>query len=252
MWKRGFASVTGTAGLLNRTPRELALRACCTQLLLTRWTLESAALSHKNDLRGMEGFKALNETIRKTKINEFMTQRELELMGKDYASWDVVQDIIPTELRWESFGAKPEHIVSSPEFAMAVSQSEAWYWRSRAQIVLDLKKSLSDGSEEAKIQKKKLPSGLNNVMMNIEQAIEMATQRAISDGLIFQDQKSDFIVFKDTKYNDMEDHDMRDVGLLAEARLAALGWMTGTHEWEYERGELRFINPMGSLWSPEE
>jgi hypothetical protein len=89
--------------MLNKTPRDIALRACCTQLLLTRWALESAS-PQTDSLRGEEAYRALTETIKKTEMEKFMTPRESELMRKDYRGWDMVQDILPIELRWESFG----------------------------------------------------------------------------------------------------------------------------------------------------
>ncbi|KAJ2997199.1 hypothetical protein HDV02_005797 [Globomyces sp. JEL0801] len=284
----------------------VALRAACTQLLLTRWALES---SHKSlpktetpDSRGIEAFNTLKKTIDATQIHKFMTAREKSLFEKEYGTWDVVEDLIPVESRWESFGmllwalrifrdlpdfysrfpnedmykataiipafphtidsfieyfssgegVKPDHFVSQKEFGEAINVAEAWYWRSRSQIVMDLKTSLADGSPESEQAKKKLPPGLKNVMENIEQAISLATDRALADKLITKASKNDFAVFDGIPYSEMDDHSMRDVAVIAENRLAALGWLTGSHEWEYVRGELTFINPMGSLFSPEE
>jgi hypothetical protein len=142
-----------------------------------------------------------------------------------------------------------------------INRAEAWFWRSRAQIILDLKTSL--GNDRKKIDE--LPIGLKQgscvlelVMRNIEEAIKVGTIRGVEEGLVESSVDDDFGVFGKA-YKDLgklsksclDDHDIRDLNSIAESRLATLAWLVGRQEWEYEPGELKFINPMGSLWSPE-
>ncbi len=89
--------------MLNKSARDISLRACCTQLLLTRWALESSG-KNSEPFRGEEAHRALTTTIKKTEIDKFMTRTELNLMQKEYLSWDYIHEVIPTEHRWESFG----------------------------------------------------------------------------------------------------------------------------------------------------
>jgi hypothetical protein len=138
--------------------------------------------------------------------------------------------------------------VSQHEFSLVVAQAEAWYWRSRAQLVLDLKQSLEKEPEHAK----KVPPQLRTVMNSIENSIQTATERAYQEKFISDTSKGDFAVRGGIPYKLMDDHDMRDVGNITEARLAALGWLTGTHEWDYQPGDVKFIHPLGSLWTPAE
>lgn len=87
-------------------------------------------------------------------------------------------------------------------------------------------------------------------MMNIEQGLQSASARAAAEGFIDQVVDDDFGV-DGAAYRKLDDHDMRDLSDIAEYRLAALGWLTGK-DWEFKRGEVGWINPMGSLWEPAE
>ena len=143
-------------------------------------------------------------------------------------------------------GSKPDHFVDEIEFSKAISEAEAWHWRARAQLVLDFKKS----TEKSKSKDLKIPRDLRNVMMHIEKAIELGSERALGEKLIKETIEGDFKI-KGIPYKNLDDHGLRDIANLTEARLAALGWISGTHDWEYNRGDLQFINPLGSLWNPE-
>ncbi len=137
-------------------------------------------------------------------------------------------------------------LVSETSFKTQVDIAEAWYWRAKAQRVLELKKSLKDNPE----QRGKIPKALKLVMENIDKAITLGSQRALSDGLIPTLIDGDFPV-GGLAYKGLNDHQLRDLDGRIEARLASLAWMTGREEWDVEKGNVTFINPMGSLWSPE-
>ncbi|KAI8925051.1 hypothetical protein BC831DRAFT_462695 [Entophlyctis helioformis] len=302
---RSLATVTELHGALKRTSREIALRACSTQLLLTRWALEAAALSNTDPAaldRAQAAHQALQEALDKTGAAEHMTEREKLLLAKPFREWDVSTDIVPVQSRWESFGmlvwalriikdipeypdtfpheqlyqataiipafpntidmfveyftsgegSKESHLVSKEEFEATVNKAEAWYWRSRAQIVLELKQSLQGDGPEQKEARRKVPSGLRVIMENIDKAIGQASQRALADGLITATVDGDFPVGPGRAYKDLDDHALRDMEQMTEARLATLAWLGGIQNWEYEKGEVKFLNPMGSLWTPQE
>ncbi|RKO91549.1 hypothetical protein BDK51DRAFT_24900 [Blyttiomyces helicus] len=147
-------------------------------------------------------------------------------------------------------GIKPEHIVEERDLSAAVARAEAWYWRSRAQVVLDLKENLKGDSPEQKEARRKIPSGLRSVMENLDKAISAASQRAASEGYIDEIIEDDFGV-DGVAYRALDDHKIRNAAELAQMRLGALGWLCGSNAWEWE-GELQFIHPMGSLWAPSE
>nr|KAJ3421325.1 Microtubule-associated protein, microtubule dynamics during spindle orientation [Polyrhizophydium stewartii] len=69
--------------------------------------------------------------------------------------------------------------------------------------------------------------------------------------LIAEAVDDDFAVAKGVAYRSLDNHGLRDMERMTESRLAALGWLAGTKQWEFERGEVKFINPLGSLWSAE-
>ncbi|TPX53779.1 hypothetical protein PhCBS80983_g06159 [Powellomyces hirtus] len=147
-------------------------------------------------------------------------------------------------------GSKPSHIVTPDELRSAVNTAEAWYWRARAQIVLDLKESLEGDSEDIKAARKKIPSGLKTIMANLDQALSQASIRASADGYIDEIVGEDFGV-DGVAYRKLDDHGIRDMSDISEYRLAALSWLCG-RDWEFKRGEVPFIHPLGSLWAPEE
>ncbi|KAK5667449.1 hypothetical protein QVD99_006045 [Batrachochytrium dendrobatidis] len=148
-------------------------------------------------------------------------------------------------------GSKASHIISKTDFEAVVDKTEAWYWRSKAQTVLELKRGLQSDSPEITQARQKVTAGLRAVMENIEKAISQASQRALADGLISKSVNDDFCVGNNTAYKDMDDHGLRDLERMSAARLAALGWLVGIEEWDYDPSNVKFINPLGSLWKPQ-
>lgn len=167
-------------------------------------------------------------------------------------------------------GTKSDHIVGSHELWKQVSVAECWLWRARAQKVLDLhsyfQKTDDAGEEAANLKQKQykaIPKSLKDVMQHIPQAIELGCQRAVDEGFldpITQVVNGDFGV-GGLSYGSLEDHKVRDLARVAEARVAALAWMTSSttstttaalDSWDYKDGEVGFINPVGSIWAPGE
>jgi hypothetical protein len=94
-------------------------------------------------------------------------------------------------------------------------------------------------------------------MQNIEKAIDLGSKRAFQDKLVLNIKDNDFDV-NGVAYKGLDDHQLRDMDERIEARMRALGWLSTVPSedskldwWEMPRGEIPFIHPMGSLWSPE-
>jgi hypothetical protein len=173
----------------------------------------------------------------------------------------------------DGHGSKADHFIDSEALKKEINICEAWFWRAKAQKVLDLKSSLAQDVLDNELARKKIPRDLQKVLDGIEEAIGMGAERALAEGFINQVVDNDFAIvaglttssppqetppsstdqIQYKKYALASDHQIRDMGRVAEARLAALGWFAGIRpEWEWTEGQLHFINPLGSLWSPAE
>ncbi|KAI9207726.1 uncharacterized protein BJ171DRAFT_420818 [Polychytrium aggregatum] len=320
-WLASEAAPSLSSSPIVRTPKEIALRVACTQLLLTRWGIEAVVQSNSEkdaqEPRIHESFAALKRSIQEAGMEPWMTAREKSLMEKDLGKWSLEADLAPLVPRWESFGtllwslkiadripayyqpfprehlfqstaiipafpqtidqfvqyfesgegSRPSHQVDPEAFAREVNMAEAWFWRSRVQVVLDLKRQLDTSlieqdttldaaTKQERLQaveqaRRKIPSSLRTIMDNIETALEQATARALEDGYISEAIKDDFAV-QGRKYTDLSDHDFRDLAEFAEFRLATLAWLHGSQkDWEFERGSVKFISEVGSLWAPK-
>jgi hypothetical protein len=114
--RRWFAVLNqSTTGMrLTKTPKELAERTLTTQLLLTRWALETT-LQQTNDKQQdtQKAFDALSKCISHHSVDKYMTEKEKVLFGKSLGinciliriigSWDQ-PDSYETEIQWESLG----------------------------------------------------------------------------------------------------------------------------------------------------
>ncbi|KAJ3301417.1 hypothetical protein HDV03_000863 [Kappamyces sp. JEL0829] len=316
MLRRSFASVGQAAPPAApsvrfknaQSPVRVAERLVATQLLLTRWALETGQRQSKaepvpaSDERATQAFSALQKTLSHPSVSDILTAKEREwMLTKKLGSWD---DLYPVELRWESLGmlcwalrifreipayddyfpreaaytataivpafpqtidsfleyfssgegTSADHFVTPADLKREIDIAEAWVWRAKAQKVLDLKLSLSDtDSLDVQVALKKIPKQLKTVMEGIQEAIALGAERAQADGLLLSVVDGDFGLSSGKKYSEADDHQIRDMGRVAESRLAALGWMCGSHkDWEWTEGELQFVNPLGSLWTPQE
>ncbi|KAJ3372002.1 RNA polymerase subunit AC19 [Kappamyces sp. JEL0680] len=302
-----------------QSPVRVAERLVATQLLLTRWALETGQRQSKaepvpasderyatdDNSRATQAFSALQKTLSHPSVSDILTAKEREwMLTKKLGSWDLMEDLYPVELRWESLGmlcwalrifreipayddyfpreaaytataivpafpqtidsfleyfssgegTSADHFVTPADLKREIDIAEAWVWRAKAQKVLDLKLSLSDtDSLDVQVALKKIPKQLKTVMEGIQEAIALGAERAQADGLLLSVVDGDFGLSSGKKYSEADDHQIRDMGRVAESRLAALGWMCGSHkDWEWTEGELQFVNPLGSLWTPQE
>lgn len=308
------------SSLHQRTPKELAERVVATQLLLSRWGMESiykTILSNPSSPqqslmkpRIEDGYQTLTKTLEKTHSTIPFTRREkLLLFEKELGAWCSTTDMAEIEARWESFGmllwmlrletsiprydvefsrtdlfAKTGVIPSMPETCLqfikswenrdkntllrsldeqtqAINIAEAYYWRSRAQIILNLKRAVeaSENSTDKEQPPLAIPKALKPILRGIDSAIAQASERALADGLITDVVDGDFGVLENSDSNStliayktapMDRFDTLEK--IAEFRMGALGWISELNDWEWERGELKFVNPVSSIWAPKE
>jgi len=144
-------------------------------------------------------------------------------------------------------GSKSGHFISDMEFVEQVNTAEAWFWRSQAQIVVELKKKIDAGIEDDAT--KNMPGQLKSLMNNIDLVIKQASVRAMDAKLITETNDGDFDV-NGKKYADLAEDVALNLSVVASKRLEALAWLSGRHEWDAEA--VQFLNPINSLWSPVE
>lgn len=318
------------SNVVKRTPDEVAHRAACLQLVLSRWGLErtwdawnemaagDAAQREMGSNRITQGFDMLMSALHSSKLYGHLSEREKKLMDMDLGSWCGNKEA-EIEGRWESAGVVcwalgltgnhasiPSYTVpfereelfqamgiqpsqpgtiqrfltgrvhrlrSGSDVAAALRTAEAWYWRSRAQSVWELKKNLLDpvsdvsqfdAETEAKKKeaRKKIPKGLKDIASGIEGAIAQAASRCAEDGLIEREINGDYGVLAAPsekqgadspewiRYSDMDAAALDRARDIADNRCSALGWLTG-NEWDFS-GNLSFVNPVSSIWRAQE
>ncbi|KAJ3037066.1 hypothetical protein HK097_003626 [Rhizophlyctis rosea] len=143
-------------------------------------------------------------------------------------------------------------LVPPDSFMHEVNRAEAWYWRSKAQVLVDLQTFLKRDGPDVEQAKKKIPQALQKSLQTLPTALSQASLRAHQDGLIPSRIKDDFGV-GDVPYAELGHHDLGLVASIAQDRLAALGWLAGVREWDVGKDEeVPFVNPLGSLWTPKE
>lgn len=128
-----------------------------------------------------------------------------------------------------------------------LNRSEAWYWRSRCQVLLSLK---SEYDANPALQKDRpLPRALTRIMQRLPDAVHLATERCLDEKIISQIDKTDFDV-GGIPYSKLSQESLLQMGRIAENRMSAFGWLCG-NEWDVdEENGVAFVNPMSSVWSP--
>lgn len=266
---------------------QVAQRVVSTQLLMSRLVLELNMPKGKTKNINDRIFNANNslQTCFQS-YSKLFTEKEQYLMSKELGTWTNIEIYNTESTRLESLGillfvmqllkhvpsfdsrfdsklmysctniipaipdtismfleyynnSEIDHFVSLVELERIIAISEAYFWRSRAQVIIDLKSSSQD-----------IPSSLKNILLNIDNAVKVASERALTDKLIDEIDCNDFKVLN-RPYAKLTDHQVRDLANIASARLAALSWIYGISEWDYNVDELKFITQMGSLWSPQ-
>jgi hypothetical protein len=266
------------------TPLQVAERAIATQLLLTRSIVEQSSNqiafdTLKSSTKDLKLFtpkenSLLQKSFKSWTTDEIInTQKHWESFGVLLWTLRIFQEIprepdyFPKEKMYQSTGIIPampitintfldyfhdkekgftsDHFITTGMLKDEVNVCEAWYWRTRAQIILDFKKA----HEEGRIPNDKIQGELKKTMNNITDAVKFGTETAHEKKYLEEIVDEDFGV-GGVAFKNLDDHKMRELSFRYEKRMATLGWLCGTHEWDYE-GDLQFINPMGSLFNPE-
>ncbi|KAJ3343258.1 hypothetical protein HDU93_009242 [Gonapodya sp. JEL0774] len=154
----------------------------------------------------------------------------------------------------------------------SVNLYEAFYWRSRAQRVLDVAATPSpelNGTNNLKPAR--IPRALTSISRNIPSAITSASEILLSSGALMPSEVvnvppthpdyargilRDFAPGTETPYCMLPAEQRSPFETVVETRLAAAGWCTGMCEWDVdadggEGGGFAFVNPLSAIWKAE-
>jgi hypothetical protein len=118
-------------------------------------------------------------------------------------------DTITTFLDYFSskeLGFNNEHFITTKELQDEINICEAWFWRTKAQIILDFR----NGVEQGLIPKENVKGELRKTMENIQDAIKYGSEKALEKGFIKELVKDDFGV-GGVPFAELDDHLMRDL-----------------------------------------
>ncbi|KAI8896880.1 hypothetical protein BC833DRAFT_73973 [Globomyces pollinis-pini] len=250
---------------LVKTPIEIAQRILCNKLLLDRTILET---NNKDRITGTsimdddhKQYEMLTKVIEELNLYSITTKRETELMSKEWGSWDMNTDIIPSIQRWESTGVllwalghlkMPSHstrfdiksilsilnrtpnqntiinyqnvfllqnqLISNSKLNDQIMDLEIWFTRAQLHYsVLLAQQTNTRIPQQIQTQHQQMVQELTRQARLRE--IETGPDDFLVDGILYKDISED--VF-DLVY------------MVGECRLVALGWLVGTHEWDYQ------------------
>ncbi|KAJ2741416.1 hypothetical protein GGI20_005208 [Coemansia sp. BCRC 34301] len=155
-----------------------------------------------------------------------------------------------------------------------IDVSEAWVWRARAQVLLDLRTEIggakaasqSDGSSplDATLRDKHIPHSLLKLAADMPNTIPLAAKRAHARGLVETLEDSDYAIAVEMKgggsearparvpYANLDQEHLNAIRKIAEARFFAFAWsVEKVGDWDIDKiGELVSINPISSVWTP--
>lgn len=154
-------------------------------------------------------------------------------------------DTITSFIDYFTNGAgKSDHLINNDLLIHEINKTEAYFWRSQAQIVLKLKTDMksSNPPDTSKMNKQ-----LRNLVENIETVISTASSRAMSSKLVDSIVDGDFKV-DGVKYGDLSEEIVLNLAGISSRRLETFGWIVGSNEMEVE--QVKLINPINALWAP--
>ncbi|KAJ1920128.1 hypothetical protein H4219_001501 [Mycoemilia scoparia] len=182
------------------------------------------------------------------------------------------------------------HLLDDASLKREIDIAEAWNWRARAQVIMDLRDQIieeakeksgsaksSDIADEETIvdrmmREKRIPQSLRGMVKNISQVMKSATSRAIEKEIIKEAIDDDFGIVVELKpeempegaspsdrevlipYSKLEGKNHESLRKISEARLFAFAWSTSKiEEWDIGKMvEILSINPVSSIWAPDE
>ncbi|KAJ2459490.1 hypothetical protein GGF42_001431 [Coemansia sp. RSA 2424] len=157
-----------------------------------------------------------------------------------------------------------------------VDVAEAWVWRARAQVLLGLRTEIdsakaapqSDGDSplEATLRDKHVPRSLRKLASDMPKTIPLAAKRAHSRGLVEALEGSDYAIAVELKgggsnakpvfvpYANLDQGHLDAIRKIAESRFFAFAWaLDRVGSWDIDKiGELVSINPISSVWTPND
>ncbi|KAI8323559.1 hypothetical protein GQ54DRAFT_103952 [Martensiomyces pterosporus] len=165
-----------------------------------------------------------------------------------------------------------------------VDVAEAWYWRARAQVLLNLRDEIQRAEESAQagggadaksseatplesaLHMKHIPHSLRKMANDLPKTIPLASKRAHAKGIIASIENGDFGIAVEMKDSDEGSHPktttvpytslspehLDAIRKIAESRFLAFAWSLGkVDQWDTDEiGNLVSINPISSLWTP--
>ncbi|KAJ1672835.1 hypothetical protein EV182_006398 [Spiromyces aspiralis] len=186
--------------------------------------------------------------------------------------------------------AQAHHLLDTSRLRHEVAVAEAWNWRARVQVVMDLRdqileeaaakagRKLEQGppeeEDEARVvdrimAEKRVPRSLRRMVRDLDQVVRTATGRAIERSLIENSADDDFGITVELKPEEVRAGGQRETVLpyskldskvhdslrrISEARLFAFAWaVSKLEDWDIEHmAELGSIGPIGSIWAPDD
>ncbi|KAJ1986388.1 hypothetical protein GGI25_006285 [Coemansia spiralis] len=153
-----------------------------------------------------------------------------------------------------------------------IAVAEAWIWRARAQILLELRdeiekaeaQKITASNEETPLETvmrtKHIPQSLQKLAREMPKTIPLAAKRAYAKGLVSLLEANDFAIAVELKdssnttnvpYTNLDPNHLDAIRKIAESRFLAFAWAVGkTNDWSTESvSELVSINPISSVWT---
>ncbi|KAJ2047713.1 hypothetical protein GGI08_006195 [Coemansia sp. S2] len=168
-----------------------------------------------------------------------------------------------------------QHTIEAQQLQREVDVSEAWVWRARAQVLLGLReeidsaKSTLSGDQESPLETtlraKHIPNSLRKMAADMPKTIPLAAKRAHARGLVESLEGGDFAIAVELKgdsdavttsvpYSNLDQQHLDAIRKIAESRFLAFAWsLEKASDWDIGKvGELVSINPISSVWTPND
>ncbi|KAJ2745616.1 hypothetical protein GGI19_006484 [Coemansia pectinata] len=171
-----------------------------------------------------------------------------------------------------------QHTVEAQQLQREVDIAEAWVWRARAQVLLGLREEIDsakssssssssdqDSPLETTLRAKHIPHSLRKMAADMPKTIPLAAKRAHARGLVESLEGGDFAIAVEMKgdndtvttsvpYANLDQQHLDAIRKIAESRFLAFAWsLEKASDWDIGKvGELVSINPISSVWTPND
>ncbi|KAJ1734501.1 hypothetical protein LPJ61_001037 [Coemansia biformis] len=178
--------------------------------------------------------------------------------------------------------ARVQPHIGTQQLRTAVGAAEAWLWRARAQVILDLPSDIggvdaqpSPGDKEAPVEAvlraRRIPHSLRKMAADLPRTIPLAAKRAHELGAVDKVEGDDFGIAVEVTggasegppagparpttvpYRGLDAGHLDALRKIAESRFLAFAWALGKiDDWDPDRtGDLVSINPINAIWTPD-